>query len=271
MSDKLQQNPTKNTALTTHERRQTLIDLLRKQPGLRVPEIAEQLGISEGTVRNDLNALESGGQLTRVHGGAVLNDGIPPFFNIRQEFNSREKNSIGRQAAGMIADGDAIYLDSSSTAYYLALNLKSKHRLRVVTNGIDVARLLAQNPDNVVILIGGVLSQDGSSLTGLVSEQVISELHVQKAFVSCSGFSLGRGLTEVFLEEAQLKRKILASAGKLFALVDSTKIGKDDLTAFARPDQITHLYTDYLLPSGWAERLAQAQIQFTVCTPDDQP
>ena len=63
---------------------------------------------------------------------------------------------------------------------------------------------------------------------------------------------------------------MINSAGQVFALVDSTKIGKDDLTAFARPEQITHLYTDYLLPSGWAERLDQAQIQFTVCSADAQ-
>lgn len=270
MNNKIHQISTKAASLTTHERRQTLLSLLRDQPGLRVVEIAEWLGISEGTVRNDLNALEEAGQVTRVHGGAVINDGKPPVFNIRQELYSAEKNSIGRQAARMVADGDSIFLDSSSTAYYLALHLKNKHHLRVVTNGMDVARLLAQNSENTVIVIGGVLSQDGSSLTGLLAETIISDLHIQKAFVSCSGFSLARGLTEVFLEEAQLKRKTIASAGRVFALVDSSKIGKDDLTVFARPSQIHHLFTDNLLAPEWADRLAQAQINFTVCAADNQ-
>ena len=119
------------------------------------------------------------------------------------------KNCIGAGAAKLVNDEDSILLDASSTAYYLALHLRERSRLRVVTNGIEVARLLAQNPTNTVILIGGVVRADGSSVTGLLSEQIISELHIQKAFVSCSGFSVERGMTEVHLEEAQLKRKAL--------------------------------------------------------------
>jgi DeoR/GlpR family transcriptional regulator of sugar metabolism len=88
--------------LTTYERRQSLMDLLRKQPGLRVPEIAQTLGVSEGTVRNDLNALEEDGHLTRVHGGAVLNDARQASnaaFGIRHQEHAGEKNLIGRKAA----------------------------------------------------------------------------------------------------------------------------------------------------------------------------
>ena len=135
----------------------------------------------------------------------------------------------------MINDGDSILLDASSTAYYLALNLKERSRLRVVTNGIEIARLLAQNTSNTVILIGGVVNPDGSSVTGLLSEQIIAELRIQKAFVSCSGFSVESGMTEVHLEEAQLKRKAIEFARQVFALVDSSKLGHEDLTPFARP------------------------------------
>jgi DeoR family fructose operon transcriptional repressor len=156
-------------------------------------------------------------------------------------------------------------LDASSTAYYLALNLKDRNRLRVVTNGIEIARLMAQNPSNSVILIGGVVSLDGSSVTGLLSEQIIAELHIQKAFVSCSGFSVERGMTEVHLEEAQLKRKAIESAQQVIALVDSSKMGQEDLTPFARPIQITHLFTDVDISDEWKQRLQRANIPFTLC------
>jgi DeoR/GlpR family transcriptional regulator of sugar metabolism len=254
--------------LTTYERRQSLLELLRKQPGLRVPEIAQTLDISQGTVRNDLNALEEEGHLTRVHGGAVLNNTAQlanAAFGVRHQEHSREKNCIGAGAAALVNDGDSILLDASSTAYYLALNLKERNRLRVVTNGIEVAWLLAQNPSNTVILIGGVVNPDGSSVTGLLSEQIIAELHVQKAFVSCSGFSVERGLTEVHLEEAQLKRKAIESSRQVFALVDSSKMGHEDLTPFARPLQITHLFTDGDVTEEWKSRLQTANIPFTVC------
>jgi len=254
--------------LTTYERRQTLLELLRRQPGLRVPELAQEMGVSEGTVRNDLNALEDAGQLTRVHGGAVLSNAKQlPYaaFSIRHQDHAQEKNAIGQQAAQLVQDGDSVLLDASSTAYYLALNLKERSGLRVVTNGIEVARLLAQNPTNTVILIGGVVRQDGSSVTGLLSEQIIAELHIQKAFVSASGFSVERGLTEVHLEEAQLKRKAIESARQVFALVDSSKLGHEDLTPFARPLQITHLFTDAGITDEWKSRLPWANIPFTVC------
>ena len=135
----------------------------------------------------------------------------------------------------------------------------------MVTNGLDVARLLAKNPANTVILIGGILNQDGSSLTGLFSEQAMQELHVQKAFVSCSGFSVERGLTEVHLEEAQLKRKAIESAQQVFALVDSSKLGHEDLTPFARPEQICCLYTDAGISPEWRERIEQAGIALNIC------
>jgi len=254
--------------LTTYERRQSLMDLLRKQPGLRVPEIALSLGVSEGTVRNDFNALEEDGHLTRVHGGAVLSVSSNPSnseFGIRHQERSQEKNLIGQVAAQLVSDGDSILLDASSTAYYLALNLKERSRLRVVTNGIEIARLLAHNTSNTVILIGGVVSADGSSLTGLLSEQIIDELRIQKAFVSCSGFSVESGLTEVHLEEAQLKRKAIESARQVFALVDSRKFGHEDLTPIARPLQITHLFTDSDISDEWKAKLQLANIPFTIC------
>ena len=255
-------------ALTTFTRRKQLIELLQAQPGLRVPELAHALGVSEGTVRNDLNALESEGRLMRVHGGAVLNYPIKPpnqAFNIRHQEHAREKTCIGLGAARLVNDGDAILLDASSTVYYLAMNLMDRERLRVVTNGIEVGRLLAQNPSNSVILIGGVVRQDGSSVTGLLSEKIIADLHIQKAFVSCSGFSVERGMTEVHLEEAQLKRKAIESARQVFALVDSSKLGREDMTIFAHPLQITHLFTDAGISEDWKLRLQWAKIPFTTC------
>ena len=254
--------------MTQYERRQSIVELLRRQPGCGVKEMATTLGVSEGTVRNDLNALENEGVLKRFHGGAVLL-GQRSFQNTsfanRHREHALEKEVIGHCASLLVSDGDSILLDASSTVYYLALALEARQGLRVVTNGLDVARLLAKNPANTVILIGGILNQDGSSLTGLFSEQAMHELHLQKAFISCSGFSVERGMTEVHLEEAQLKRKALESARQVFALVDSSKLGHEDLTIFVRPLQITHLFTDKGITDEWKTRLQWANIAFTVC------
>jgi DeoR/GlpR family transcriptional regulator of sugar metabolism len=147
--------------LNTYERRHKLFEILRKQPGARVPELAGSLGVSEGTVRNDLNALEADGRLKRFHGGAVLREKTEfqcTSFSIRHKEHSAEKILISRHAAELVNDGDSILVDASSTAYFFALAIQDRQRLRVVTNGLDVARLLSQNPTNTVILIGGVLN-----------------------------------------------------------------------------------------------------------------
>lgn len=254
--------------MTAYERRQSLLDILRKQPGLRVPELAKALDVSEGTVRNDLNALEEEGRLKRVHGGAVLNDQDQfqnNSFVRRYKQNVAAKLAIAREAAALVNDGDSILLDASSTAYYLARALSERKKLRVMTNGFEVARQLAQNSSNTVILIGGVVNNDSSSVTGLLSEKIIAEMHIEKAFFSCSGFSLERGMTEVHFAEAQLKRKAIESSRQVIALVDSTKFGKEDLTPFARPDQITYLMSDSGLSPEWIEKLKLAGINFTLC------
>jgi DeoR/GlpR family transcriptional regulator of sugar metabolism len=263
--------PQNGLDVTSHERRQSLLDILRRQPGLRVPEIAQALDVSEGTVRNDLNALEREGRLKRVHGGAVL-IGQDQFQNIsfvrRYNQNPAAKTAIAREAALLVNDGDSIFLDASSTAYYLARALADRAKLRVMTNGFEVARELAQDASNAVILVGGVVNNDSSSVTGLLSEQIIADLHIEKAFFSCSGFSVERGMTEVHFEEAQIKRKAIESSREVIALVDSSKMGKEDLTPFARPDQIVHLITDSGLSPEWAAKIRQRGINLVICDPE---
>ena len=90
-------------------------------------------------------------------------------------------------------------------------------------------------------------------------------MHIGKAFFSCTGFSIERGMTEVHLEEAQLKRKAIESSQQIIALIDSSKMGNEDLTPFARIDQITRLFTDSEISQQWVENLERAGIDFTIC------
>ena len=255
--------------MTSYERRQSMIELLRQQPGLRIHDFAKTFGVLAGTIRNDFNALEKQGLLIRVHGGAVL-DQQDKFqynsFKLRYQKNAAEKLAIATAAAALIEDGDSFFIDSSSTAFYLGQALSARHRLRAVTNGFEIARKLANNPSNSVILIGGVVNNESSSVTGMLSEQTILKLHTQKAFVSCSGFSLERGLTEVYIAEAQIKQIAIHSSQQLIALIASSKFGKEDLTPFASSEQITHLFTGAGLTPEWIEKLNRARIHFTICT-----
>jgi ribose transport system substrate-binding protein len=257
--------------LTIFERRQRILEIFRFQPEIRIPELAAALGVSQGTVRNDLEALAQDGQLQRLHGGAVLTEAQPhtsPSFAARARRNEPSKLMIARWAAEKVEDSDAIFLDSSSTVYAMARYLKDRRKLRVFTNGFEVARSLADNPTNTVVVVGGLLDQDGSAITGPLSEQNLQGLHIQKAFFSCSGFSPEAGLSEVHMAEARLKTYAITSAEQVFALVDSSKFGKVDLTTFARLEQLTHLFTDEQISQAWVQQLQSTCLNFTVCAAD---
>jgi DeoR/GlpR family transcriptional regulator of sugar metabolism len=254
--------------MPTFDRRQQLINLLQAQAGLRVPEIAEALGVSEGTVRNDLNALEAEGVLERVHGGARLLQELSaytPAFAARLQTRREAKQAIAQKAAEFVQDGDSLLLDASSTVYALCAHLRQRKGLTIFTNGIETGRELVKNPANTVILLGGTLRSDGMTIHVPLDGEMLAGLHFKTAFVSCSGFSLEAGMTEVDIHEAQLKRKMITRAGKVIALIDSSKFGQVDLTTFANLNQIDTLLTDSDLDADCQARLREAGIHFLVC------
>jgi ribose transport system substrate-binding protein len=254
--------------LTTFERQQRLIEILRQQPGIRVPGLARLLEVSEGTIRNDLRSLSQAGRLKRVRGGAIPDGQHPqsPAFTARARVSEEAKRRIARWAAELVEDGDTLLFDASTTVYYLADFLKDRRNLTVVTNGIEIARSLAQNPSNNVILLGGLMRADGTSVSGTLSHKLLEDLYIKTAFLSCTGITLEAGLMEVHLDEAQLKRKMIQAAKSVVALIDSSKFGKIDLTTFTSLDQMTHIFTDSTLDAQWVQQLQKYPVALTVCS-----
>ncbi len=220
--------------MTAFERRFRLLAILREQPGIRVPDMARLLEVSEGTIRNDLRALAASGQLTRVWGGGIPMEerGVSLAYTARAQMNRHAKQSIAQNVAGLVADGDAVLFDASTTVFHMAYYLQERHNLTVITNGIDIGRELARDPSNTVILLGGILRPDGSAITRPTDEHILSDLHIKTAFISSSGFSIEAGLTEVDLNEAQFKGTMIASAGRLVALIELEQIRQ------SRPDSL---------------------------------
>jgi DeoR/GlpR family transcriptional regulator of sugar metabolism len=254
--------------LTTFERRFRLLNILREQPGIRVPDLARLLVVSEGTIRNDLKAMAASGQLTRVWGGGVpveAESSASSSYTARARMNQAAKHAIARVASGLVADGDSVLLDASTTVYHMADFLQEREHLTVITNGIEVGRELARNPMNTVMLLGGILRPDGTAISRPFNEHLLKDLHIKTSFISSSGFSIETGLTEVDINEAQFKRAMIASAKNLVALIDSSKFGRVDLTSCARLEQVSRIYTDTKLPAEWCEQLIQAGVDFTLC------
>lgn len=265
------------------ERRQLILRLLHEQPGITVPSLAKELQVSEGTIRNDLDALEEEQRVQRVRGGAVLIG--PPLGSssagtnglasgrgpvsgslpAKMEVSAQAKKRIARWASNLVERGETILLDASTTVLHMAPFLQEHQQLTIVTNGVEIARQLAANPSNTVVLLGGILSSDGVAVTSMLGAGILDELHIRTAFVSGVGFDLEVGLTELSLQEAPLKRLMLQAASRVVALVDSSKLGKVGLTSVASPGQITHLFIDSDVDPDTVEELRRHPFDLTIC------
>ena len=259
-----------NDDMTTFERRQRIVDLVNDNMSVKVTMLAEVFDVSETTIRNDLASLEEENKLRRVRGGAVPIEmnGKALFAGPVNIANAQAKKRIARWAADMVEDGESILLDASTTVLCMAPYLEKYRNLTIVTNGIDVARILAENPSNTVVLIGGVVNTSGKAITTLVGTNFVANLQFHSAFVSGVGFSIDAGLTERSLEQARLKQTLLASATQTVALVDSSKLGKTGLAPFLDVDSISYLVTDGDADPDFISQVREAGLNVTVCSDD---
>lgn len=253
---------------TLHDRQQEIIRILRQQSSAKVTELAETLGVSKVTIRSDLESLEEEGFIERVRGGAILKDAyqiLTPSLAERARVNEDAKHRIAKRAAELVQDGDLILLDDSTTAIYMVSHLKNKRNLTIVTNGVETALALSQQNTHTVILLGGVMHNNGASVVGAMGENNLSNLRIKLAFLSCTGFTPDVGMTHLDLQDAQIKRKMVDVAEQLIALVDSSKIGKTDLTPFAPTGKITHFITDTELDGAVKNDLLNDNVTITIC------
>jgi ribose transport system substrate-binding protein len=253
--------------MTTFERRQTILRILQEQAGVKVTDLATMLNVSEGTIRNDLAALDEEQQLTRVRGGAVARlqaAYAQQLITARARVNSDAKQRIAQWAAGMVENGDAIVLDASSTVLYMATYLQTRRDLTVVTNGLEVARRLSESASNTVILVGGVLRSDGNALTGLLGAKMLEDLHIRTAFVSGVGFSVEAGLMEMDIPQAEIKSLMIKTAQQVVALVDYSKFAQMGLIPFAKVHDLDYLVTDNKVTPAIMAALHKAKVTLTI-------
>lgn len=260
------------TSASAYERHQTILRLVQEYSSVRVAQLAEYLDVSESTIRNDLETLGEQGQLVRIRGGAVAKVGQPPTGLVSSYLaqkvleKAEEKKWIARWAAGMIEDGDVIMFDASSTVFHIASFLADRRNLTVFTNGIDVARLLAKEPSNTIIILGGILRPNGNSITGSISEQLLQDYRIQTAFVSCSGFTPEMGFFEMDLQEAKMKSLMLQAAQKRIVLLDSSKIGQVGLTRFASLDEMHYFITDEQISRETIDYIRSTNTHVVICS-----
>ena len=191
--------------LYPEERRNEILRLVSQSGRVAVAELSQHFGVSEVTIRADLQVLADRNLLVRTHGGA-----IPPVrgpyelsLSARRQQQVAEKGRIGAAGAAMITDGDAVFLDSSSTALAIAQCLKQHRLLTVITNSLTIAQELLDAPGVNVVLLGGTLRRETASLVGGEGLEMLRQFNIRKGFFGAHGISLTEGLTDVSLDEAE--------------------------------------------------------------------
>lgn len=233
------------------DRKNYVLRQLRTDGSVSVAELSQALALSEVSVRKLLAELEGEGHLRRTWGGAVDAPGEHPQEE-KSMAHREEKQAIAQAAYSLIRDGDAIYLDSGSTALVLAERLAAgdKRGVRVCTNAIHIAYALRRAEDMQVLLIGGVFQHALLSCTGAPARNMLATLFFDKAFLTGSHFSLKRGFTTANIEEAEIKRLAREASRECFALADSSKYGQDSMALIAPAGDLGTLITDWKLPEA---------------------
>jgi DeoR/GlpR family transcriptional regulator of sugar metabolism len=226
-------------------RHRAILDLLTRQGGVRVAQVAEAFRVTQETIRRDLERLEHDGLLMRSHGGAVPldRDRTELPLDVRQTVHLAQKRAIAAHAARTIAEGHVIALDASSTARELA-RLLPDIPLTVVTNSLAVAMVLHDRSRIRVVVTGGVLDGPSRSFVGEMAAEMLDRFYFTRAFISCQGIDLTRGLSVTADEQAGIKRRMIALAEESVLLADSSKFGVKAVEFFAKVADVDTIITD---------------------------
>ncbi|MGD8399767.1 MAG: DeoR/GlpR family DNA-binding transcription regulator [Bacillota bacterium] len=245
------------------ERRSKIMVILQREGRCLVGDLARELGVSEVTIRQDLDLLESQGLLGRTHGGAVLKDkfGLEQPFQMVETAFAAEKQRIAKAAAALLSAGDTVILDVGTTLTEVAKQLGKQQDLTIFTNALNIAAILESHPDITTIVTGGTLRPKQHSLVNPYADLILGKINVDIALIGISGIKVGQGVTNVNIAEAELKALFIKVARRRVVLADSSKVGKVSLAKVADLNQINLLITDWAADANEVNALREAGLE----------
>ena len=246
-------------SVTGEERRAQTIQLLNDNQGVSIADLSARFAVSEMTVRRDLDAMQAEGRLQRIHGGAVpvYAVGVEPRYAAKQRVNAAQKERIARHAARqLVRDGDVLLLEGGTTVTAMAPHLAQHSGLTVVTNGLYTTNALRELlPEASVMCTGGILRDISYTFVGPSVETFLEGFHADTLFVSATGLTVAQGFTDPNPMEAQVRRWMARAAGRVVALVDSSKFGEVSLTRVAAASDVDIIVTDSGAPDEMVTEL----------------
>ncbi|MFU1792514.1 DeoR/GlpR family DNA-binding transcription regulator [Paenibacillus azoreducens] len=226
------------------EREKLILDLLHENSPLSVEELAQQLDVSEVTVRRDLAAMEKKELISRRRGGAALPDqDNEPLFIQREKKNHDFKRQIGQYAASQIREGEVIALDVGTTTTEVAKALVKRRGITVFTSSFQVASILSKS-NLQVYMIGGLIRFNEMSMVGSIAIETIKKFNFDRYYLGLASLNRELGLTDYSVEEVEVKQAFISQSKQVIALADKTKMGTSSLLKVCEYDQVSEIITN---------------------------
>ncbi len=240
------------------ERRNLILEKLQIEKRVVVSELSQLYGVSEETIRRDLEKLENDGLAIKSYGGAVINENssMDMPFNIRKNHNVAGKQKIAELAVKLVEDGDHVMLDASSTSVYIAKALKQKGRLTVVTNSLEAIIELSDVSGWDIISTGGLLKEGYLALLGDAARMGVEKYCADKLFLSCKGLSMEYGFTDPQEVFAEVKKAMIRSSQKVYLAVDHSKFDQDTFCRIDTFAGLSGVITDQEPETKWIRLFA---------------
>ncbi|MEV6830402.1 DeoR/GlpR family DNA-binding transcription regulator [Amycolatopsis sp. NPDC051102] len=247
--------------MLARQRQAVILEEARRTGAVRVSDLVTRLGVSDMTVRRDLDVLAGRGLVEKVYGGATSVVGKStdePGFEAKSVRQRAQKEAIAELAATLVRPGTAIGISAGTTTWTLARALDAIPGLTIVTNSIQVADVLrgSTQPDRTVVLTGGVRTPS-DALVGPVAVHSLRSLHLDVVFLGVHGMADGPGFTTPNLTESETDRALVEAGRKLVVLADHTKWGTVGISTIADLDEADVVVTDDGLPDDAKEILAE--------------
>jgi DeoR/GlpR family transcriptional regulator of sugar metabolism len=243
------------------QRRQAILRAVRSGTA-HVTALADEFGVSEMTVRRDLQALAHDGKLERVHGGAVSVESERPFSEIAVE-RLEAKDRIGRAAAALVEDGQTVMIDIGTTTLQVARHLRGRS-LTVITTNLAAYEELLPEPDIELVLPGGSVRRNYLSLVGMLAEDSLRRLRADIAFLGTSGIDADLAVWDTTMVEVPIKRAMIAASQRTVLLADAEKFGMDAMVRVCEASELDAIVTDERLPAQRRKALDRAGVEVIV-------
>lgn len=242
-----------------NERQEELLGLVRQEGYVSVDDLAQRFDVTNQTIRRDINQLAEQNLLRRYHGGAGLPSSIENIaYTQRQVQNSAEKERIAALVASQIPNDTSLIVNIGTTTEAVAKALYNHRGLRVVTNNLNVAAILAGNPDNEIIVVGGMVRSVDRGIIGEATMDFIRQFKVDIGIIGVSSIEPDGTLRYFDYREVKVAQTIIGQSRKTWLVVDHSKFGRDAMVRFGDLSQIHAMFTDAPPPSAMKAVLREA-------------